>query len=171
MRFDKQPRHSLHAAQQVMAEQTERRGGRIKSAAWRGSAAVLTEILTVDANMDPPNHTAYLCMWWVMTWTSIGLGWGEKKRRISYNSVVAGWLNAVAECSQVHLLCTALLLVQHWSTLYFGFSAILYFHYNLEANIVLTLHLFEAAVCNFSESSTRLCGSNSAPPSLLAAAW
>lgn len=121
MRFDKQRRHSLHAAQQVMAEQTERRGGRIKSAAWRGSAAVLTEILTVDANMDPPNHTAYLCMWWVMTWTSIGLGWGEKKRRISYNSVVAGWLNAVAECSQVHLLCTALLLVQHWSTLYFGF--------------------------------------------------
>lgn len=33
------------------------------------------ETLTVDASIDPPNHTAYLCMWWVMTWTSIGLGW------------------------------------------------------------------------------------------------
>ncbi len=36
------------------------------------------EILTVDANIDPPNHTAYLCIWWVMTCTSIGLGWGGR---------------------------------------------------------------------------------------------
>lgn len=36
--------------------------------------------------MDPPNHTAYLCMWWVMTCTSIGLGW--KKQAVSYTSLV-----------------------------------------------------------------------------------
>lgn len=25
--------------------------------------------------MEPPNHTAYRCMWCVITWTSTGLGW------------------------------------------------------------------------------------------------
>ena len=28
--------------------------------------------LTVDASIEPPNHTANLCMWWLMTFTSIG---------------------------------------------------------------------------------------------------
>ena len=32
-------------------------------------------IVTVDASILPPNHTAYLCIWWDITWTSIGLGW------------------------------------------------------------------------------------------------
>lgn len=52
------------------------------------SAAVSFEILTVDANIDPPNHTAYLCMWWVMTCTSIGLGW--EKQAVSYTSFEKG---------------------------------------------------------------------------------
>lgn len=46
---------------------------------WNAAVASF-EILTVDANIDPPNHTAYLCMWWVMTCTSIGLGWGKNRR-------------------------------------------------------------------------------------------
>jgi len=33
-----------------------------------------TRILTVYASMLPPNQTAYLCIWWVITWTSIGFG-------------------------------------------------------------------------------------------------
>ena len=37
-------------------------------------------ILTVDASIDPPNQTAYLCMWWVMTCTSMGLGCKRRKR-------------------------------------------------------------------------------------------
>ena len=30
--------------------------------------------LTVEASIEPPNHTAYRCMWWVITCVSIGLG-------------------------------------------------------------------------------------------------
>ena len=29
---------------------------------------------TVDASMLPPNQTAYLCIWWEITCTSIGFG-------------------------------------------------------------------------------------------------
>lgn len=35
--------------------------------------------LTVDANILPPNQTAYRCIWCVITWTSIGFGCGVSK--------------------------------------------------------------------------------------------
>lgn len=36
-------------------------------------------ILTVDASIDPPNQTAYLCMWCVMTCTSMGFGCKQRQ--------------------------------------------------------------------------------------------
>lgn len=33
----------------------------------------------MDANMLPPNQTAYRCMWCVMTFTSIGFGWKKEQ--------------------------------------------------------------------------------------------
>lgn len=40
--------------------------------------------LTVDASMDPPNQTAYRCMWCVMTCTSMGLGYNTKTLKRDY---------------------------------------------------------------------------------------
>ena len=39
-----------------------------------GLLYVESDIFTVDANILPPNQTAYLCIWCWMTWTSIGFG-------------------------------------------------------------------------------------------------
>ena len=35
---------------------------------------ILTPSLTVEASMLPPNQTAYRCIWWEITCTSIGFG-------------------------------------------------------------------------------------------------
>lgn len=45
-------------------------------------------VLTVDANMDPPNQTAYRCMWCVMTCTSMGLGYNTQTLKRSQTSVL-----------------------------------------------------------------------------------
>lgn len=44
----------------------------------------MLSLLTVDASMDPPNQTAYRCMWCVMTCTSMGLGYNTKTLKRDY---------------------------------------------------------------------------------------